>query len=71
LRVILRDEVGHVAVGDRWFRWLCRQRGLAAEPTFAQLLADAGVRIHPPLNVEARLAAGFSEAEVARLATGS
>jgi uncharacterized ferritin-like protein (DUF455 family) len=64
LRVILRDEVGHVAVGDRWFRWLCRQRGVDAESTFAALLAEAGVTVRPPLNVEARLAAGFSEEEL-------
>lgn len=70
LRVILRDEVGHVAVGDRWFRWLCARRGLDAEATFAALLAEEGVVVRPPLNVEARLAAGFTEAELARLAGG-
>ena len=24
--LILRDEVGHVAIGNRWFRWLCAQQ---------------------------------------------
>ncbi|MGD9410059.1 MAG: ferritin-like domain-containing protein, partial [Thiohalocapsa sp.] len=28
LQVILREEVEHVAIGSRWFRWLCEQRGL-------------------------------------------
>jgi uncharacterized ferritin-like protein (DUF455 family) len=64
LDVILRDEVGHVAVGDRWFRWLCAERGVEPEPTFARLLDDAGVQVRPPLNAEARLAAGFTEAEL-------
>ena len=68
LRVILADEVGHVAVGDRWFRWCCAQRCLDPEDTFATLLAEAGVRVRPPLNVEARLAAGFGAGELARLA---
>lgn len=68
LAVILRDEVGHVAVGDRWFRWLCAERGLEPEATFASMLADAGVVVRPPLNVEARRAAGFSDAELERLA---
>lgn len=68
LRVILADEVGHVAVGDRWFRWCCEARGLAPEPTFAALLAEAGVRVRPPFNVEARLAAGFDPAELEALA---
>jgi len=28
LDVILRDEIGHVAAGNRWYRWLCTRRGL-------------------------------------------
>lgn len=68
LQVILTDEVGHVAVGDRWFRWCCAARGLAPEATFTALLAEAGVRVRPPLNVEARLEAGFSADELAALA---
>lgn len=67
LDVILRDEVSHVAVGDRWFRWLCTDRGLDPEATFARLLAEAGVRVRPPLNREARLAAGFTDRELAAL----
>ena len=27
LDIILRDEIGHVAVGNHWYRWLCAQRG--------------------------------------------
>ena len=27
LDVILRDEVGHVAIGNRWYRWLCARDG--------------------------------------------
>jgi uncharacterized ferritin-like protein (DUF455 family) len=64
---ILADEVGHVAVGDRWFRFLCAARGVEPEATFAALLAEAGVRVRPPVNVEARLAAGFSPAELKAL----
>lgn len=67
LRRILDDEVGHVAVGDRWFRWCCEQRSLEPTATFAGLLAAAGVRVRPPLNVEARLAAGFTAEELATL----
>ncbi len=68
LRRILHDEVGHVAVGDRWFRHLCAERGVEPEATFATVLEEAGVLVRPPLNEEARLAAGFSPAELARLA---
>ena len=28
LGMILRDEVGHVAIGNRWYRWLCQRDGL-------------------------------------------
>lgn len=70
LDVILRDEVGHVAVGDRWFRRLCAERGVDPEPTFTRLLAECGVQVRPPLNVEARLAAGFTASELAVLGNG-
>jgi uncharacterized ferritin-like protein (DUF455 family) len=65
LDVILADEIGHVAVGDRWFRWLCERDGLEPEATFAALLHEHGVTVRPPLNVDARRAAGFSDAELA------
>lgn len=67
LRMILAEEVAHVRVGSRWFRHVCEVRGLDPEPTFLGLLEDAGVRVVPPLNTEARLAAGFSATELARL----
>ncbi len=67
LRRILADEIGHVAVGSRWFVFLCEQRGLDPQPTFAALLAEHGVRVPPPLNLAARAEAGFSPEELARL----
>jgi uncharacterized ferritin-like protein (DUF455 family) len=71
LEVILRDEVGHVALGDRWFRYLCAERGLAPEETYRQLLRDyRAPKVRPPFNVAARMQAGFSAAELAALADG-
>ena len=65
---ILRDEIGHVAIGNRWFRWLCDARGLDPVEAYAELAArHAAPRPRGPFNVEARRAAGFSEAELARL----
>ncbi|THF60682.1 ferritin-like domain-containing protein [Pseudothauera rhizosphaerae] len=67
LEIILRDEIGHVALGDRWFRVLCAGRGLEPEATYVELIeAFDAPRPRPPLHVEARRAAGFSEAELAR-----
>jgi uncharacterized ferritin-like protein (DUF455 family) len=68
LRIILREEVEHVAIGSRWLRWLCEQRGLPPRETYFRLLAEhLHGRIRCPLNRPARLAAGFDEAELARL----
>ena len=65
---ILRDEIGHVAIGNCWFRWLCDARCLDPLETYAELAArHAAPRPRGPFNVEARRAAGFSEAELARL----
>ncbi len=68
LAVILRDEVGHVAAGSRWFGYLCEQRGLDRESTYFELLQEhfsGGVRC--PLHRSARKQAGFSESELDRL----
>lgn len=66
--VILRDEIGHVAVGIRWFDWLCKVRGLEPIQTYAALAAQyKAPPLRGPFNLEARRAAGFSEAELAAL----
>lgn len=65
LEVILREEIGHVALGDHWFRTLCRDRGLEPEATFVGLLAQhAALKLTPPFNRAARLQAGFSPQEL-------
>jgi uncharacterized ferritin-like protein (DUF455 family) len=68
LDLILRDEIGHVAVGNHWYRWLCTQRGLDPLATYAELAARHGApRPRGPFNLDARRAAGFDEAELAAL----
>jgi uncharacterized ferritin-like protein (DUF455 family) len=69
LDIILRDEVGHVAVGNRWYRWLCERDGLDPVGHYAQLVErHCAPRLYPPFNRDARLRAGFSEEELAWLA---
>jgi len=70
LDVILRDEVGHVAIGNRWFRYCCDERRLDADVTFRQLLAEYYPKgLAGPYNFAARQRAGFSKNEM-ELLTG-
>jgi len=68
LEIILRDEVGHVEIGSRWFKYFCDQRGLNMEQTFIELIGQyfAG-QLRGPFHHNARIKAGFSEAELRAL----
>ena len=69
LDVILRDEIGHVAIGNYWYRHLCNQRGLEPVATYALLAFQYGApRLKGPLNLQDRRKAGFDDAELALLA---
>jgi uncharacterized ferritin-like protein (DUF455 family) len=68
LDIVLREEIGHVAAGSRWFRWCCERDGVAPEPTFRRLLTEYGRGVlYGPFNLEARSAAGFSDEELVAL----
>jgi uncharacterized ferritin-like protein (DUF455 family) len=60
LRIVYEDEIGHVAIGVRWFRWACVQRAVDPVGSYHML-----VRRHykgalkPPFNHAAREAAGL------------
>lgn len=67
LQVILSEELNHVAIGTRWYRFLCERAGIAdSEGHFLELLARYSKgAVRPPFNESARLAAGFSAREQA------
>jgi uncharacterized ferritin-like protein (DUF455 family) len=68
LDLILRDEIGHVAVGNHWYRHLCSQRGLEPVASYALIARQYGApRLKGPLNLQARREAGFHDAELALL----
>ena len=70
LDIILRDEIGHVAVGNHWYRYLCSAQNLDPISTFAELAMQHGAqKLKGPFNLAARRAAGFDEAELALLGT--
>ncbi|MDD2767783.1 MAG: ferritin-like domain-containing protein [Methylococcus sp.] len=68
LERILHDEIGHVALGTEWFRWVCGQRGIDPEAEYFVLVErHLKGQVRGPFNAELRKRAGFSEAELARL----
>ena len=65
LDIILRDEVGHVEIGNRWYRWLCERDGLDPVALYPELVSrHQAPPLRPPFNEEARLRAGFSRQEL-------
>ena len=69
LDIILRDEIGHVAIGNRWYGWLCARQGLEPVAHYRLLARQySAPRLKPPFNDAARRQAGFSLAELDELA---
>jgi uncharacterized ferritin-like protein (DUF455 family) len=65
LDLILREEVGHVAIGNHWYRWLCARNG--HDPiAYYQVVSEqlGGPKLKPPFNIAARRLAGFTDAEI-------
>lgn len=68
LDIILRDEIGHVRIGNHWYGWLCNEQKLDGTRCYAQLAqTHRAPALRGPFNIEARRQAGFSETEIAAL----
>lgn len=68
LQVIYQEEIGHVAIGNRWYQYCCDQRGLNARETFSALIQQyLPGSLRGPFNHAARVAAGFEEDELSQL----
>ena len=71
LEVIYRDEIGHVAAGQRWFAFVCAEHGVAPPETWRALVGRYYKgQLKPPFNNEARCAAGFDPAVYVGTASG-
>ncbi|ACX96240.1 protein of unknown function DUF455 [Halothiobacillus neapolitanus c2] len=65
LGVIYTDEIGHVEIGTRWFRFCAEHRQLDPRRTFRDLLTEyMQGRIRGPYDEPGRLAAGFTRDEI-------
>jgi uncharacterized ferritin-like protein (DUF455 family) len=69
LDIILEEEIGHVAAGNRWYRHVCQARGLDPVATYRELIQTYDApKLKSPYNLEARRLAGFEEEELNYLA---
>ncbi len=61
LNQIYQEEIGHVAIGRRWFEWSCRRQGFAPVDHWREL-ADKHCKgaLKPPFNHAARSLAGMA-----------
>lgn len=65
LEIILRDEIGHVEIGSRWFQFECDKRGIDSQATFRNLITDYyGGQLRGPFHTAARVQAGFTVEEL-------
>lgn len=61
LEIVYRDEKRHVAIGMRWFRYLCQREGRPLEPTYHRLVrSNFRSPMKPPFNEAARSEAGLT-----------
>ena len=68
LKIIFEQEIGHVAIGSRWFTYACEKENVSPEETFQDLLKEFMVGdLRGPFEIEARKKAGFSSAELEAL----
>jgi len=68
LEIIHKDEIGHVAIGNHWYKFLCEKRNLDPRVTFKQLIQDyMNGSLRGPFDEVARLQAGFTAQEIADL----
>jgi uncharacterized ferritin-like protein (DUF455 family) len=69
LDIILEEEIGHVAAGNRWYRYVCQVRGLDPIAAYRDLIQQYDApKLKSPYNLEARRLAGFEDEELRYLA---
>lgn len=65
LKILLKDEIGHVEVGSRWFNYLCEKRNLNPVESFKEAInLYFHGNLKGPFNYSAREKAGFTAEEI-------
>lgn len=65
LEIIMRDEVGHVAIGNYWFHYFCQQRNVCPLETFKGYVKQFAPNfLKEPFDLAARKRAGFTQNEL-------
>jgi len=68
LEIILRDEVGHVSIGNQWFNFLCTKENRSPIKAYQDLAKQyRAPALRGPFNLEARKLAGFTVEELSLL----
>jgi len=61
LQIIYDDEIGHVAIGTKWFNAICKNLGRQPEAAFHALVkTHFSGKLKPPFNTEGRALAGLT-----------
>ena len=65
LTTIYQDEIEHVKIGSKWFKYLCENAGIDYRQTFRHMLEKHfHGEMKGPYNISARLQAGFDAQEL-------
>ena len=65
LEIILKEEIGHVQLGSKWFKYVCKKNNYDSEIMFKKIYDEfMPVNRVKKINKQARLSAGFSQAEL-------
>ncbi|QWD63532.1 ferritin-like domain-containing protein [Polynucleobacter sp. MWH-UH2A] len=68
LEIILRDEIGHVSIGNHWFNYLCNKAAISPISTYRDLARQyRAPKMRGPFNLDARKQAGFTVEELSLL----
>lgn len=67
VKMIFTEELDHVAFGNKWYRYFCKQQGLDSEQDFMQRFEKIKTKLPKRIEIidkELRLKSGFTQLEI-------